>query len=251
MKKYVLLFIFFIIQFSLPLMAQEELSEAGRSHWRRAQIYIEEAKDERGYEYAISELWKLLETDEFPEAYLELGRMYSQLYSPSEKINEKAQHAFERYMTLKPEKREETLKEMDRFAVKREMKLQAFYDSITGKWGGALSKNNYFGFFIYDIEIKRNGYVYARCPATYTDRNDRVASWQNKEICYWNDYDFYQFEYSVKVFDEDGVQNGYHISYTFKPKQTDLEKGILHMYYVLYINQKWVTEGEMELYKIE
>lgn len=251
MKKCIFLFIFFLIQSSLSLMGQEGLSETGRSHWRRAQIYREEAKDERGYEYAIGELLKLLETDEFPEAYLELGRMYSQLYSPSEKINGKAREAFERYMELKPEKKEETLQEMDRFAVKREMKLQAFYDSITGKWGGALSRNNYFGFFIYDIEIKRNGSIYARCPASYMNQNDKVANWQYKDISYWNDYDFYQFEYSVKVFDEDGLQNGYHISYTFKPKQTDLEKGILHMYYSVYINQKYITEGEMELYKME
>lgn len=188
------------------------LSDAGRVHWRNAKIYIEEAQETWDYSMAINELQEMLKTDEYPEAYLELARLFSK-YITSDYIN-KSNEYFDKYIDFCPSKRNEIEDEKEEIKTRRKIKQQKFENKLVGKWTAVLGESisSEYGDFITCFEISRNvnGKLLIKVPATYSYDYDSVMEWKYVDLLYYPQFGMYVFQepciysdsFRVKVYDQ-------------------------------------------------
>lgn len=83
----------------------QELSDAGRGHWKAAQYLEELAESLDDWDLVAAELEKVTESDpDFPDTYLKLCKIYRQLaLERGNKYLDKARSAMERYLAAKPD----------------------------------------------------------------------------------------------------------------------------------------------------
>ena len=83
----------------------QELSDAGRGHWKAAQYLEELASSLDDWDLVAAELEKVTESDpDFPDTYLKLCKIYRQLaLERGNKYLDKARSAMERYHAAKPD----------------------------------------------------------------------------------------------------------------------------------------------------
>lgn len=83
----------------------QELSDAGRGHWKAAQYLEELASSLDDWDLVAAELEKVTESDpDFPDTYLKLCKIYRQLaLERGNKYLDKARSAMERYLAAKPD----------------------------------------------------------------------------------------------------------------------------------------------------
>lgn len=122
MKKSVFLLLFCFS--SIAVIAQQRtgitLSKEAQKYWDNAMIYMEEAKNFSERELAINELEKLIKIQEYPDAFLELGKLYGKGYVSSW-IN-RSEECFRKYAELCPNKKDLADKEKNKCEIFRNMR---------------------------------------------------------------------------------------------------------------------------------
>lgn len=234
----------FIFCFSfIPCIAQKGntnapkkiLSEEAKSHWDRAIIYIEEAKTFSDYSFAINELEALLKIEEYPDAYLELGKIYGKGYTDIE-IN-RSEECFNKYMELCPRTKNIAEEEMNKCEVRRNIRKKKFEDKLIGKW----SSTGDFGSYFYCFEVNNNGSV--TVPYEYSYEMEMVSDWQTIGFTYWPTFGKYTLTtnqtfadtFKVKYYNQDigAWQNKYvYISFFYQENSEHSADGEL----ICYIN---------------
>lgn len=232
----------FLIFSSISVFAQQKnisvLSTEAKRHWNNAMIYKEEAKNFSENELVINELEKLVAIQDYPDAYLELGKLYGKGYVSSW-IN-RSQECFKKYIELCPDKKNIADEENDKCEAFRNIRKKRFENKLVGKWVTDFGIK--FGDNVYCFEVNDNGTVIV--PSEYSEYMGRVTDWQTINFDYWPNYGEYilstgQYSgaFKVRYFSDDGeVENIYiHISFFYKENDENPSNDEL----IGYINHAW------------
>lgn len=179
------LFLFLFIIVSAQQKTAITLSPEAKKHWNNAMIYKEEAKNFSENELVINELEKLVAIQDYPDAYLELGKLYGKGYVSSW-IN-RSQECFKKYAELCPEKKNIAEEESNKCDAFRNMRKIRFEKKLVGKW--VTDTGIKFGDNTYCFEVNSNGTV--TIPYEYSSYLERVTDWQTINFGYWPDYGKY------------------------------------------------------------
>ena len=238
MKKTISLLLFCS---SFVAMAQQKtgitLSKEAQKHWDNAMIYMEEAKNFSERELVINELEKLIEIQEYPDAFLELGKLYGKGYISSW-IN-RSEECFSKYVEMRPDKKDLADKEKNKCEIFRNMRKKRFEQNLIGKW----STISEFGNNTYCFEVNSNGTV--TIPYEYSSYMQRVSDWQTINFGYWPDYGKYILNanssthaesFKVRFIDSDGISNLYiRICFFYQENDECISENKL----ICYINHAW------------
>ena len=239
MKKSVFLLLFCFS--SIAVIAQQRtgitLSKEAQKYWDNAMIYMEEAKNFSERELVINELEKLIKIQEYPDAFLELGKLYGKGYVSSW-IN-RSEECFRKYTELCPNKKDLADKEKNKCEIFRNMRKKRFEQKLIGKW----STIPEFGSYTYCFEVNSNGTV--TIPYEYSSYIERVTDWQTINFGYWPDYGKYILNdnssihaesFKVRYIDSGEVTNMYiHICFFYQENDEYQSDDKL----ICYINHAW------------
>ncbi len=179
-----MLSLFLIFSF-ISVFAQKEnviaLTPEAKRHWDNAMIYKEEAKNFSENELIINELEKLIAIQDFPDAYLELGKLYGKGYVLS--WIKRSHECFKKYVELCPDKRNVAEEENSKCETFRNLRKMRFEKKLVGKW---YAYSDYFGEGSYCFEVNSDGTV--RVPYEYSNYVERVTDWQTIPYDFWTFY---------------------------------------------------------------
>lgn len=218
----------FLLFYFNSVFAQQKsvavLSAEAKRHWNNAMIYKEEAKNFSENELVINELEKLVAIQDYPDAYLELGKLYGKGYVSS--WIDRSQDCFKKYAELCPDKENIAKEENDKCEAFRNLRKKRFENKLVGKW--VTDSRIKFGDNNYCFEVNNNGTV--TVPYEYSSYMERVTDWQTINFGYWPDYGKYilstgnsKYSEAFKIryiSDEGEVEYIYIYIYAFSTKKT-------------------------------
>ena len=237
MKEKVLFIAIFCSCF-IPTMAQQNdvrsiLNKESQKYWNNAMIYKEEAKNFSETELVINELEKLISIQEYPDAYLELGKLYGKGYVSS--WISRSEECFEKYIELCPDKKGVADEEKNKCEIFRNIRKKRFEKKLVGKW----STFPNFGDSYFCFEVNSNGSV----TVPYKYFNGRVVDWQTINFGYWPDYGKFTLStnssshaesFKVICVDSEDVSYAYvHICFFYQENEESLIDNKL----ICYVNQ--------------
>lgn len=231
---------FYFIESFAQQNSNSTLRGEAKRYWDNAMIYKEEAKSFSENELVIDELEKLIAIQEYPDAYLELGKLYGRGYVSS--WIERSEECFKRYAELCPENKNLAEEENNRCEAFRNIRKKRFEKKLIGKW----SPNSSYGDIYYCFEINSNGTV--TVSYEYSSYLERVSGWQTINFGYWPQFGKYIFNtnnihsetFPVRFVDSDGVKIAYvYISFFFQENYENASADEL----ICYINMKWPKAG--------
>lgn len=160
------------------------LNKEAKRHWENAMFYKKEAKNFSENKLVIEELEQLIKIQEYPEAFLELGKLYGRGYVSSWIY--RSEECFQKYAALCPYKKDIAEEEKNKCEMFRKMRKRRFEQKLIGKWSTSPTS---FGINTYCFEVNNNGTV--TVPYEYSSYLETVIDWQTLNFGYFPDFGKY------------------------------------------------------------
>lgn len=172
-------------------------------------MYIKNGSTVFDAQQAIKELETLIQTNKYPEAYLELGKLYGK-FNTTDKLR-KSEEYFRLYSQCPGAKNIDN--EKDELAVKRELRYNAFRQALIGKWRhekdiNAVDDNGnskVIGGCMFDIEIYMDNEMNLKAKVVSHAKSNEfsILFWQEVDVVYDPDADAVRIHYSFMMHDDE------------------------------------------------